>query len=653
MLRRARRLAVLTPGLRSRFSPSPALAVETFDDGFESGDFSAWTSRSTGGDGTATVQSATVHSGTFAARLTASAGSGSFAQARKTFASAQADLSASGWFRVQAEGAANSNVPLLRLFDTGGARVVSVFRQNGSSDRIYVQHSGAYNLTTGEAAAEHMGPVRPARHGRRHERGRDRAARGRRPRLSGDLGRPRPGAHGSDRQRRQVPGLRDRGRRRVGDRGQRAAPSARRPRARRRRRHRGLQQPRGRSHRGPARRHRGHRVHHGDNVYPTGTLDAVQRRATRRPGAVTRRAPGPLPATTSTTPTAPPATSTTSARRPASPARATTATTSATGTSSCSTATARSSAAAARAPPRSSGCAHDLAAHPADCTLAYWHHPRFSSGGEHGSAPGMEPFWQRAVRSRAPTSCSAGTTTTTSASRPRTPIGNADASTGSASSSSAPAARATTPFATPLPNSEVRNDDTFGVLKLTLHPGTYDWAFVPEAGKSFTDSGTGSCHGAPPAPPPSPTLFSDGFESGDFSAWTLVRTGGNGSAIVQGALVHDGAHAARLNATTAAGSFAYARRSFAQARTDLTVERVVPTRSRGRLRRQRPAAALVRLERDAARELVPPEQEPRRALGATQRGLPPHHREAPARLVGPASSCAWSWPVRRAPSRSL
>jgi hypothetical protein len=44
-------------------------------------------------------------------------------------------------------------------------------------------------------------------------------------------------------------------------------------------------------------------------------------------------------------------------------------------------------------------------------------------------------------------------------------------------------------------NSEVRNNDTYGVLKLTLHPASYDWQFVPEAGKTFTDTGTGRCHG--------------------------------------------------------------------------------------------------------------------------------------------------------------
>jgi len=32
------------------------------------------------------------------------------------------------------------------------------------------------------------------------------------------------------------------------------------------------------------------------------------------------------------------------------------------------------------------------------------------------------------------------------------------------------------------------------VLKLTLHASSYDWQFVPVAGQTFTDSGSGSCH---------------------------------------------------------------------------------------------------------------------------------------------------------------
>ena len=44
------------------------------------------------------------------------------------------------------------------------------------------------------------------------------------------------------------------------------------------------------------------------------------------------------------------------------------------------------------------------------------------------------------------------------------------------------------------PNSESRQADTFGVLKLTLHPKSYDWQFIPEEGKTFSDSGSSDCH---------------------------------------------------------------------------------------------------------------------------------------------------------------
>ena len=44
------------------------------------------------------------------------------------------------------------------------------------------------------------------------------------------------------------------------------------------------------------------------------------------------------------------------------------------------------------------------------------------------------------------------------------------------------------------PNSQVRNSTTFGVLRLTLHPSSYDWKFVPIGGQTFTDSGSTSCH---------------------------------------------------------------------------------------------------------------------------------------------------------------
>jgi hypothetical protein len=49
-------------------------------------------------------------------------------------------------------------------------------------------------------------------------------------------------------------------------------------------------------------------------------------------------------------------------------------------------------------------------------------------------------------------------------------------------------------FGTIQANSEARNSDTFGVLKFTLAANSYNWQFVPEAGKTYNDRGTGSCH---------------------------------------------------------------------------------------------------------------------------------------------------------------
>ena len=43
-------------------------------------------------------------------------------------------------------------------------------------------------------------------------------------------------------------------------------------------------------------------------------------------------------------------------------------------------------------------------------------------------------------------------------------------------------------------HSQVRNSDTYGVFKLTLHASSYDWEFVPQAGKTFSDRGSGACH---------------------------------------------------------------------------------------------------------------------------------------------------------------
>ena len=64
---------------------------------------------------------------------------------------------------------------------------------------------------------------------------------------------------------------------------------------------------------------------------------------------------------------------------------------------------------------------------------------------------------------------------------------------------------------TVLDTSVVRNNTDFGIMKFTLHANSYDWVFLPIAGSTFTDSGTGTVHDAPPAPNNAPVANSASF----------------------------------------------------------------------------------------------------------------------------------------------
>jgi hypothetical protein len=134
----------------------------------------------------------------------------------------------------------------------------------------------------------------------------------------------------------------------------------------------------------------------------------------------------------------------------------------------------------------------DLAAHPVACTAAYWHKPRFSSGEHHGSSTSMRPLWQ-ALYDFGADVVLAGHEHNYERFAPQDPEGVADPARGIREFVVGMGGRSHYAFGTPIANSEVRNADTYGVLKLTLHPTSYTWEFIPEAGKTFTDSGTASC----------------------------------------------------------------------------------------------------------------------------------------------------------------
>ena len=137
----------------------------------------------------------------------------------------------------------------------------------------------------------------------------------------------------------------------------------------------------------------------------------------------------------------------------------------------------------------------DLAAHPAECTLAYWHHPRFSSGATHGSQAFMAPIWQALYEGGADVVLS-GHEHNYERFAPQTASGELDTARGLREFVVGTGGKSHNyPFqATPIANSEIRNDSTFGVLELTLHDRSYDWKFVPEAGHTFTDAGSAACH---------------------------------------------------------------------------------------------------------------------------------------------------------------
>jgi hypothetical protein len=135
----------------------------------------------------------------------------------------------------------------------------------------------------------------------------------------------------------------------------------------------------------------------------------------------------------------------------------------------------------------------DLAAHPAACKLAYWHKPLFSSGSAHGNDYEMKPLWQALYEAKADVVIN-GHDHNYERFAPQDPDGRSDAARGIREFVVGTGGKNHRPVVLAKPNSESRNADAYGVLKLTLRLGAYDWQFVPEAGKTFVDSGTGKCH---------------------------------------------------------------------------------------------------------------------------------------------------------------
>jgi hypothetical protein len=134
----------------------------------------------------------------------------------------------------------------------------------------------------------------------------------------------------------------------------------------------------------------------------------------------------------------------------------------------------------------------DLAANPHTCVLAYWHHPRFSSGSSHGSSTVTAALWQ-ALQDFGAELVLVGHEHNYERFAAQSPSGVADPN-GIVEIVAGTGGRSHYGFGTPIANSLVRNSDTYGVLRLDLSATGYAFNFVHEAGKTFTDSGSATCH---------------------------------------------------------------------------------------------------------------------------------------------------------------
>lgn len=141
----------------------------------------------------------------------------------------------------------------------------------------------------------------------------------------------------------------------------------------------------------------------------------------------------------------------------------------------------------------------DLADHPNACILAYGHHALFSSGlfKSHAMHPELGPLWEDLYAAHADLVL-AGHEHSYERFAPQDPEGKADPEHGIREIVVGTGGRSHDPLGFATPNSEVRNWETYGVLKLTLAPGKYNWEFIPEEGKPFRDSGSATCHNAQP-----------------------------------------------------------------------------------------------------------------------------------------------------------
>jgi hypothetical protein len=138
----------------------------------------------------------------------------------------------------------------------------------------------------------------------------------------------------------------------------------------------------------------------------------------------------------------------------------------------------------------------DLAASPRRCKLAYFHRPRWSSG-RHGDADDLAALFQVLYDARVTLLLSAHDHDYERLA-PLGPSGAVEPGRGVRQFVVGTGGAPLRGFAAPRAGSEARDATAKGVLQLVLRADGYDWAFLPVAGASYGDGGSGACVPAAP-----------------------------------------------------------------------------------------------------------------------------------------------------------
>jgi hypothetical protein len=172
----------------------------------------------------------------------------------------------------------------------------------------------------------------------------------------------------------------------------------------------------------------------------------------------------------------------------------------------------------------------DLAARPAQCILAYWHRPLFTSSAVHAGKLGLKPVWSALQAAGAEIAITAHnhhyerfarqTVDGVASSRGIREFVAGGGGHGSLYNF----------LSTPAANSEKRYKG-HGLLLLGLYPGGYSWKHLALPGATFADAGSAACSGSVVPPPSSISLTVSGRTDATKQYMTLRWTGAGGATV--------------------------------------------------------------------------------------------------------------------------